>query len=76
MNRLIEKTLDPQGRILLPKEWRKKYGNKVLVYEVGNELLVVPKKNKKLGDLSEIEVNIKSNLVDWHSVRKELRIRL
>lgn len=76
MLRIIEKVLDPQGRILLPKEWREKYGKKVLLFEVGEELRLVPKKRKKLSDLAEIEVNIKSSLSDWHSVEKELRRRL
>ncbi len=73
MNTLIEKTLDPQGRILLPKKWRERYGKNVLIFEVGNELLIIPKKNKKLSDLEEIDINIKSNLADWHAVRKELK---
>ena len=73
MNVLIEKTLDPQGRILLPKKWREKYGKKVFLFEVGDELLLVPKKNKKLSDLREIEIDMKSSLTDWHAVRKELK---
>ena len=73
MKSLIEKTLDPQGRILLPKKWRVKYGKKVLMFESGDELILAPKKNKRLSDLQEIEVNIKSNLADWHAVRKELK---
>ena len=76
MNRLIEKDLDQQGRILLPKKWREKHGKKLLIFEVGDELLLVPKKNKKLSDLAEIEVDIKSNLANWHDVKKELRNRL
>ena len=76
MESLIEKTLDPQGRILLPKKWRAKYGKKVLIFEAGDELILAPKKNKRLSDLQEIGVNIKSNLADWHAVRKELKSRL
>ena len=75
MNNIVEKTLDPQGRILLPKKWREKYGRKILVFEIGNELLIMPKGNKKLGDLQEIEVDLKSSLSDWSAVKKELRNR-
>lgn len=76
MMRFIEKTLDPQGRILLPKEWRERHGKKILVFEIGEELLLVPKSHKRLSDLAEVEVSIKSRLSDWHNVEKELRRKL
>ena len=58
---------------LLPKEWRDKYGEKVVLFEVGDELRLIPKKHKKLSDLAEVEVDLKSSLSDWHAVKKELR---
>ena len=76
MLRIIEKTVDPQGRVLLPKEWRQKYGKKLLLFEVGEELHLMPKKHKKLSDLIEIDVDIKNSLSDWHNVEKELRRKI
>lgn len=72
---LTEKTIDPQGRILLPRQWRAKHGTSVIIFEIDDELRVVPKKRKKLSELKEIEVDVKSNFQDWHLVKKELTRR-
>ncbi|MBI2076136.1 MAG: AbrB/MazE/SpoVT family DNA-binding domain-containing protein [Candidatus Aenigmarchaeota archaeon] len=71
--KVLEKQLDPEGRLLLPKEWREKHGKKVLIVETDEYLKIVPKKARKLTDFFDsVEVDIKSDLTDWHAVKKEL----
>ena len=71
--KVLEKKLDPEGRLLLPKEWREKHGKKVLIVETDEYLKIVPKKARKLTEFFDsVEVDIKSDLTDWHAVKKEL----
>lgn len=71
--KVLEKQLDPEGRLLLPKEWREKHGKKVLIVETDEYLKIVPKKARKLTDFFDsVEVDIKLDLTDWHAVKKEL----
>ena len=71
--KVLEKNIDPEGRILLPKGWREKHGKEVLIIENDDYLKIVSKKRKKLTDFFDsIEANVKSELSDWGSVRKEI----
>jgi len=71
--KVLEKNIDPEGRILLPKDWREKYGKEVLIIESDDCLRIVPKKRKKLTEFFDsIEADVKSDLSDWKSVRKEI----
>ncbi len=71
----IIRELDKQGRFVLPKEWREKYAKsgKVILKIEGNTITIKP---YRLVDLTEffdkIEVDIKSDLSDWKSVRREM----
>jgi len=70
------KDVDGQGRVVIPKEWRDKYlknGKAVLVLK--EDLIEIrPVKRVSLTDyFDRVEVDIKSDLSDWHKVRKELR---
>ncbi len=69
------KDLDKQGRLVLPKEWREKYVKRgKIVLKVQNDKIII--KPYELADLTEffdkIEVDIKSDLSEWKSVRREL----
>ena len=71
----IIKELDKQGRLVLPKNWREKYAKKgKVVLKVENDTIII--KPYELVDLTEffdkIEVDVKSDLSDWNSVRREL----
>jgi len=71
----IIKDLDKQGRLVLPKEWREKYAKKgKVILKVEEDVIVI--KPCRLGDLTEfldkIEVDIKSDLSNWKSLRREL----
>lgn len=70
------KVIDPQGRILLPKDWRNRYlkGNKAIVVYKGDHIEIRPFAKSDLTKFfDKVEVDLKSNLSDWHKVRKELR---
>ncbi len=71
----IVKDLDKQGRLVLPKNWREKYVKKgKVVLKIENDTIII--KPYKLVDITEffdkIEVDVKSDLSDWKSVRREL----
>ena len=71
----IIKELDKHGRLVLPKNWREKYAKKgKVVLKVENDTIII--KPYELVDLTEffdkIEVDVKADLSDWKSVRREL----
>lgn len=71
--KVLEKQLDPEGRLLLPKKWREKHGKNVLIVETDEYLKIVPKKRKKLTEFFDrVKIDIKADLSDWHAVKKEL----
>jgi len=69
------KLIDDQGRLVLPKDWRKKHAKKrrVILRIEGERIIIEP---LKLPDLTKffdsIEAEIKSDLSNWKSVRREL----
>ncbi len=69
------KKVDKQGRVVLPKEWRKRHGGseRVLLIVRGDTIILKP---YKLPDLTRffdsIQVDLRSDLSDWKSVRREL----
>jgi bifunctional DNA-binding transcriptional regulator/antitoxin component of YhaV-PrlF toxin-antitoxin module len=70
------KDIDDQGRIVIPAAWRKKYlrGTKVLLRNRGEVLEIVPRERVDLtAFFDRAEAEIKSDLSDWHGVRRELR---
>jgi bifunctional DNA-binding transcriptional regulator/antitoxin component of YhaV-PrlF toxin-antitoxin module len=75
---IVLKGVDSQGRIVLPAAWRKKYlkGDKVLLRPKGDILEVVPREKVDLTAFFDAaEADVKSDLSDWHAVRKELQKR-
>jgi len=70
------KTVDDQGRILLPKSWRDRYlkGKKAIVVSKGDVVEVRPFTKPDLAKFFDrVEVDLEADLSDWHGVRKELR---
>ncbi len=63
--------MDGQGRIIIPKEWRKGI-EEVKIINMGDRLMIKPKKNEKLGDLGSINADVESSWDDWHAVKEEL----
>jgi bifunctional DNA-binding transcriptional regulator/antitoxin component of YhaV-PrlF toxin-antitoxin module len=70
------KTVDNQGRIILPKEWRDRYlkEKKAIVSLKGDLIEIRPFENADLTKyFDKVEVDLKADLSDWHKVRQELR---
>ncbi len=75
---IMLKEVDSQGRIVLPAAWRRKHlrGDKVLLRPKGDVLEVVPREKVDLtAYFDAAEADVKSDLADWHGVRKELQKR-
>jgi len=74
-NMEIIKRLDKQGRLVLPKDWREKYAKKgKVVLKIEDDAIII--KPYEPADITEffdkIEVDVRSDLSDWRSVRREL----
>lgn len=70
------KTVDNQGRIMLPKNWRDRYlkDKKAVITQKGDVIEIRPFEDIDLTKyFDSIEVDLKSDLSDWHNVREELR---
>lgn len=53
------KRVDPQGRLVLPKSWREKWGNEVIVIELEDRIEILPRKRPRLSrffDILEVEL--------------------
>lgn len=69
---LVEKALDPEGRLLIPKAWRKSYGRKVIIIQLGKELRIRPKEEKSLSELPDLAIDVKTKPADWHAFKAEV----
>ncbi len=70
------KTIDTQGRIMLPKNWRDRYlkDKKAVVSQKGDTIEIRPFQDIDLTEYFDtIQIDLKSDLADWHKVREELR---
>ena len=69
------KLVDKQGRLVLPKEWREKHAGRglVILRVEGERIIIEPLKLPNLTEFFDsIEVDLKSDLSDWRSVKGEL----
>jgi len=73
---VVIKKVDGQGRIVIPKKWRERYlkGRRIIMRIKEDVIEIMP---EKMFDLTRffdsIEVDVRSDLADWHKVKKELR---
>jgi len=73
---MVIKDIDEQGRVIIPKELRKKYKikEKVVIRPVEGKIELIPLEEKELSKYFDIATaDVKTDLSDWHKVRKELR---
>jgi bifunctional DNA-binding transcriptional regulator/antitoxin component of YhaV-PrlF toxin-antitoxin module len=77
MAEIMVREIDESGRLVIPKEWRKRLGKKFVLRFEGNQIRMIAIKPVNLTKyFDSIEVDLKSDLSDWHSVRRELRCGL
>ncbi|MCS7364608.1 MAG: hypothetical protein NDF54_04135 [archaeon GB-1867-035] len=70
----IVKNIDKAGRIVIPSEWRKGWGNKVLLVRISEDEVLIRaiKKKMKLTDLIDsIEVEV-DDFTDTHKLREAI----
>ena len=73
---MVIKDVDEQGRVIIPKELRKKYKirEKVIIRSGEGKIELIPLEEKELTKYFDFATaDIKSDLSDWHKIRKELR---
>ena len=71
MERIVIKNIDRLGRIVIPKEWRKKLGNTVILVWEDPVVKIIPMKDFKLTDLfdkiefseKQVEINLGNGVV-------------
>ncbi len=71
----IKKEVDKEGKLTLPKEWREMYlrGGEVMMRLKGEIIEIVPYEKIDLTKyFDSVEADIKSDLSDWKSVKREL----
>jgi len=74
---MIEKTIkiDKAGRIVIPAEWRRNWGKKVLMVRMSDdEVLIKPlrKRGKLTGLVDSMEIEEVSDFGDTHKLREVL----
>ncbi len=71
-----ERSVDAQGRVSLPSEWRKRHldpDGRVTVIQNGEEIIIKPIKPLKISDVFDaVPVDLESDLGDWKRVKREL----
>jgi len=73
--KMVIKRIDPQGRIILPLEWRKRYNvREVIIFEKEEKLIVLPRTSNLTKYIDSIEVDVE-NFEDYHELRKELKVK-
>ncbi len=72
MERIVIKNIDRLGRIVIPKEWRKKLGNTVILVWEDPVVKIIPMKDFKLTDLFD-KIEFSGEIEDWISVKRMKR---
>lgn len=73
---MVVKLMDRQGRLVIPKRWRDEVleGDKVVMVLKGDAIEIRAYEETNLtAYFDSMEVELNSDLSDWHSVRRELR---
>lgn len=69
MVKIVVKHLDKLGRIVIPKDWRKKIGDTVILVWDGEIIKVIPIKNFKLTDVFD-SIEFSGGLEEWTNVKR------
>ncbi len=71
-----ERRVDSQGRVSLPADWRKDnldHKGDIVIVNMGEELIIRAKKSQKFSEFFDsVDVELTSDLSDWHRVKEEL----
>ena len=71
-----ERSVDSQGRVSLPSEWRRRHldpEGRVTVIQNGEEIIIKPIRTLKISEVFDVvSVDLESDLGDWARVKREL----
>ena len=71
-----ERSVDSQGRVSLPSEWRRRHldpDGRVTVIQNGEEIIIKPVRTLKISEVFDVvSVDVESDLGDWERVKREL----
>ena len=71
-----ERSVDSQGRVSLPSEWRRRHldpEGRVTVIQNGEEIIIKPVRTLKISEVFDVvSVDVESDLDDWERVKREL----
>jgi bifunctional DNA-binding transcriptional regulator/antitoxin component of YhaV-PrlF toxin-antitoxin module len=75
MDESVVKTIDSQGRLIIPAEMRKAWkSDKVMVIKENNEIRIVPLETLQPSELFDsIKIDDNLDLTDSHTIMKALR---
>ncbi len=71
----VTKTVDRLGRIVIPVDWRRQWGNKVVLFRLSEDEILVKalRKRGKLTDLIDsITIDDVGDFTDTHALREKL----
>ena len=63
------KKLDRHGRIVIPKEWREKHGDEVVVVVYEDRLEILPRRGNIVKFTDSVEID---ELREWEELRRDL----
>ena len=75
---MVFSSIDRQGRLVIPKKWRDEVleSDKVIMVRRGDSIEIRAYEETDLTRyFDSVEVELESDLSDWHAVRRELRAR-
>lgn len=76
MKQVEERSVDSQGRVSLPSEWRKRHldpDGRVSIIQNGEEIIIKPIRPLKISEVFDaVPVDLESDLGDWKKVKREL----
>jgi len=74
---MVIRIIDRQGRLVIPKKWREEVlrSDKVIVVRRNDSIEIKAYEADLTRYFDSVEVEVESDLSDWHSVRRELRAR-
>ncbi|MBS3056692.1 MAG: AbrB family transcriptional regulator [Candidatus Aenigmarchaeota archaeon] len=71
--KVVEKIIDDEGRIIIPKEWRMKHGTAVIMIELESYIKIIPNQKHRLSELFDsMEVAALPDMTDWHEFKKDI----
>ncbi|MEN4006618.1 MAG: AbrB/MazE/SpoVT family DNA-binding domain-containing protein [Methanobacterium sp.] len=71
------KTIDNQGRLVIPKKWLKEHvKDRTVKLEITDgEIIIKPYEVKDISDLFDTGIPLESDGSDWHEMKRELILK-